>query len=274
MTQNIDLHLHSTKSDGTLDPIELVRLAAEKNLAAISITDHDAIEGYFEARDEAKKLGINLIPGVELSCEEEGKDIHILAYFIDGTDQRFLDYLETMRNHRRMRIYKMADKLKLLGLDLCADTLLDEIDGASPGRPHLAKKMYEQGLVKSVYEAFSRYIGENCPAYVKKFKLSVQECINLIHTIGGLAVLAHPAVYHRDYLIERFVEEGLDGIETIHSEHSIGDTKRYRKIARQYGLFETGGSDYHGMTHDHREFGTLPIPSSMLENMQKALAKK
>ncbi|MDX9702447.1 MAG: PHP domain-containing protein [Candidatus Auribacterota bacterium] len=271
MEKYIDLHIHSTKSDGLLDPLEIVRLASQKNLAAISITDHDSIEGYYCALNEAKKLGVTIVPGVEMSCEEEGKDIHLLGYFIDGTNRRFLEYLETMRQHRRIRIYKIADKLKLLGVDLCADTLLKELKTTSPGRPHIAKKLLEKGFVSSAYEAFSRYIGENCPAYVKKFKFSVKDCISLIHEIGGLAVLAHPAIYLKDHLIERFVKDGLDGLEVIHSEHSISDMKKYKAIAKQYGLLETGGSDFHGASHDRRELGGIPIPYSMLENMQQAL---
>lgn len=274
MEQYIDLHIHTTKSDGTYTPLEIVRMAAEKNLRAIAITDHDSIDGYYTARPEADARGIELIPGVEMSCEEEGKDIHLLGYFIDGTNKEFLDYLDTMRQHRKVRIYKMADKLKLMGIDLCADTLLNEIKGASPGRPHVAKKLLEQGMVKSIYEAFSRYIGENCPAYVKKFKLSVKECITLIHNIGGIAVLAHPAVYLKDHLIDQFVEDGLDGIEVYHSEHSIGDTNKYHEYAKHFGLIETGGSDFHGLSNDRREFGLLPIPYSLLENMKKTMSQR
>ncbi|MCD6459642.1 PHP domain-containing protein [bacterium] len=274
MAKFIDLHIHSTHSDGLLTPIEIIRKVAEHNLSAIAITDHDSISAYDEAAQEARRLNIELISGVELSCETEGRDIHILGYFVDGKNDAFIKFLEKMRYHRKKRIFKIAEKLNFIGIDFCAESLLKELKNASPGRLHVARKLLKDGKIKSIYEAFRCYIGENCPAYVKKFKLNINECIDLIHSIGGIAVMAHPGIYKMDHLIDIFKNYGLDGLEIFHSEHKSHQTKKYRKIAEENNLLVTGGSDYHGVQNDGRVLGALNIPYSLLEHMKEKLQEK
>lgn len=269
----IDLHIHTNKSDGIFSPIDIVNQAKETNLKAISITDHDTLDGYYDALDIAEKNKIELIPGIELSCEAQEKDIHILGYFIDGKNEEFVKYLEDMRAHRKMRIYKITEKLSNLSIDISPESILDEIKNASPGRLHVARKMVEKGKVKSIYEAFAKYIGENSPAYVKKKKISVKECIRLIHNIGGIAVLAHPGTYRKDHLISEFKELGLDGIEVYHPEHQFSDIRKYQEISKNLNLFVTGGSDFHGLPEDKREFGRMKIPYNLLEILRKSFLK-
>ena len=274
MDKFIDLHIHTTHSDGLLTPVEIINKASQTGLSAIAITDHDSISAYSEGLPEAQRLGIELISGVELSCEAEGKDIHVLAYLFDSQNEVFKKFLEKMRFHRKERIFKIADKLKYIGIDFCADSMLDEIQGAAPGRLHVARKMLKDGSIKSIPEAFHCYIGENCPAYVKKFKFQVHECIELVHSIGAIAVIAHPGVYKMDHLIESFVEHGLDGIEVLHSEHKKSQIKKYTKIAEKNNLLITGGSDYHGLPNDGRIIGTLNLPYTLLEKMKERLLKQ
>jgi len=269
----IDLHIHTNKSDGLFAPKEIIKLAKENGIKAISITDHDTIDGYYEALDNAKSDGIELVPGIELSCEAEERDIHILGYFIDGKNEEFVNYLHDMRHHRKLRIYKITEKLNALHIEISADSILNDLNNASPGRLHVARKMLEKGKVHSIYEAFAKYIGENSPAYVKKKKISVQDCIKLIHNIGGIAVLAHPGTYRKDHLIKEFKDFGLDGIEVYHSEHQFSDIKRYRETAKSLNLLITGGSDFHGLPEDKREFGKMNVPFSLLENLRKSLIK-
>ena len=271
MEKLIDLHIHTTHSDGLLTPAEIVMQAAENNLSAIAITDHDSISAYDEALPVAQKMGIELIPGVELSCETEGRDIHVLAYFVDTQNEVFIKFLEKMRFYRKERIFKIADKLKYIGIDFSAESLLDEIKNAAPGRLHVARKMLKDGSIKSIPEAFHCYIGENCPAYVKKFKFKVPECIELIHSIGAIAVVAHPGVYKMDHLINTFIDCGLDGLEVYHSEHKKSQVKKFLRLAEKNNLLITGGSDYHGLHNDGRILGSLNIPYILLENMKNKL---
>jgi len=271
MDKFIDLHIHTNHSDGILSSQEILTKAAKNNLSAIAITDHDSINAFDEALPYAERLGIELISGVELSCEAEDKDIHVLAYFVDSKNKVFSEFLEKMRFYRKERIFKIADKLKYIGIDFCAESLLKEIKDAAPGRLHVARKLLKDGSIKSIPEAFHCYIGENCPAYVKKFKFQVSECIELIHSIGAIAVIAHPGVYKSDHLINNFIECGLDGLEVFHSEHKKSQIKKYLKIAEKNNLLITGGSDYHGLQHDKRILGSLKIPYSLLEKMKERL---
>ncbi|RJP60274.1 MAG: PHP domain-containing protein [Candidatus Auribacter fodinae] len=269
MSKYIDLHLHTSKSDGSLSPEGIVKLSAQYGLSAIAISDHDTMEGYYDAIGYAREHNIELIPAVELSCEEENKDIHVLGYFIDGSNAEFTRFLETFRMHRRERVYRITEKLQELGIDISGDEILCGLDDASPGRLHIARALVQKGIVANTPEAFRKYIGEQCPAYVKKMKLSVKECIDLIHKIGGIAVLAHPGVYLKDHLIHLFIQHGLDGLEVFHSEHSFSDTKKYKQMAQSYGLLITGGSDFHGPHEDNRPLGELKIPYSYLDDLKQ-----
>jgi len=160
-----------------------------------------------------------------------------------------------------------------LGIDISVDYILSHLTTKSPGRLHVAKALLKKGVIYSIKDAFTKYIGENCPAYVKKKKMSIEECVGLIHKFKGLAVLAHPSIYNQDYLKEHLMNKNIDGIEVFHSEHGVGDINRFIDLARRNGLIMTGGSDFHGMMHSTRPFGVSEIPYSLLETLRKTHAE-
>lgn len=242
----IDLHIHTTASDGLLSPEKVVELAKELNLSALSIADHDTVNGYELAKEKAEELGIELIPAVELSIAYKKLDFHLLGYLIDYQDTAFKKKIESFRRERLIRGEKMVEKLNELGVDLRIDTVKTIAKDASVGRPHLADALLKEEYVKSYNEAFARYLGYHAPAYVPKKYLTPQEGIELIHKVKGLAILAHPGTSHRDELLPEFMEMGIDGIEAYHSQYDRFQTNHYVSWAKKYGLIYTGGSDCHG----------------------------
>ncbi len=273
MDKYIDLHIHTTFSDGTMTPREILDLTVNSNIKAISITDHDTMDGYFDAVDIIEEYDVELICGVELSCEQDEKDIHILAYFPHRVEKEFSDYLRELSDYRKIRVHKIVEKLNDLGIDISVEYILSGLTTNSPGRLHIARALLKKGVIYSIKDAFTKYIGEDCPAYVKKKKLSVEECHRLVHQFGGLAVLAHPCIYNQDYLKEHLINKNIDGIEVFHSDHGVGDINRFIDLARRNRLLMTGGSDFHGMMHKSRPFGTSEIPYSLLEILRETHAE-
>jgi predicted metal-dependent phosphoesterase TrpH len=264
-----DLHIHSTHSDGTLSPEEIVRLAAEAHLAAVSVTDHDNVAGVGEATDCGARLGVEVIPGVELSAIEDGSDIHMLGYFIDVSHEPLMEHLDLFRNARRIRAERMVEKLNKLGLDITIDAVLEKAGPAAIGRPHVAEALVDEGLVLSYEEVFRRYIGFGGPAYEPKYEISVVKAVDLIHDSGGLAVVAHPGVYLKEGTLKKIFDAGVDGIETVHPKHSAQTTDRFRALARELGLVETGGSDYHGDNRGSTLFADGTIPYEWVETLKR-----
>lgn len=241
-----DLHCHTTASDGLLSPTELVRLAAELGIKAIGITDHDTIQGWKEAEEAGIAYQITILKGIELNTYWHEKEVHILGYELDGSADSFTDKLRDLRNAREKRIVKILTRLKDLGIDISIDEVRQFAQGESIGRPHIGRALVERGYVGSIREGFDRYIGLGAPAYVPSLKLTPEEGIHLIREAHGVAVLAHPGVLRLEDGIPAWVKAGLQGIEVSHSEHQPEDEKRYLKIAQEYHLLTTGGSDFHG----------------------------
>ncbi|MFH0840261.1 MAG: PHP domain-containing protein [Candidatus Omnitrophota bacterium] len=269
MKKFADLHVHTFHSDGTFTPEEVVKVAHKKGLSAIAITDHDSVDGITPSMAAAKEYGMEIIPGVELTAEEENLEIHILGYFIDWKAEWFEDKLKKIRQARLERIYAMVDKLKSAGVDIDAEKVFKVSGPGAVGRLHLAMALYNEGITASISEAFRKYIGNKSPHYVRKYKLTPKEAADMIIKLGGVPVLAHPRVLARDDLIARFVEDGIRGIEVYHTEHVPNVMTRYEEMASQHGLLITGGSDCHGTGKGEVLLGKVKIPYSFVEALKK-----
>lgn len=264
-----DLHIHTKFSDGTFSPERIVRQAHQLGLSCIAITDHDTVCAIEPARREAESLGIELIPGVELAAEVDDYEIHILGYFIDWQAGWFGKKLEQICDVRRRRALAIIEKLRAFGISLDSDEVMREAALGSVGRLHVARIMERGGFVHSIQEAFNKYIGNGRPCYVKKFRLTPAEAINMIYRLKGLAVLAHPYTIGNDELIPGFVRLGLRGIEVYYPEHNKSTTGHYRDLAEKYGLLVTGGSDCHGLGKDRVLMGEVKIPYDLVEALKK-----
>ncbi|NLI98452.1 PHP domain-containing protein [bacterium] len=243
---SVDLHIHTSYSDGLYSPEEIVRLAHDTNLKGISITDHDTIAGVEEARIEARELGIDILSGVELSCELEGYEIHILGYFAPGRESELEEKLEWYQMKRTERASDILDRLKRHGIELDMNEVRRFSKGKSIGRLHVAKALIAQGRGSSIHEIFSRYLGPDGLAYVPKVKLAIPDAVDLIHEHQGVAVLAHPGMYRIPDAAERTVDY-LDGIEVWYPEHSPTLEDTLYAFAIENRLIPTGGSDFHGV---------------------------
>jgi predicted metal-dependent phosphoesterase TrpH len=267
-----DLHLHTTFSDGALSPKELVQRAQAVGLSIVSITDHDNVGAIDEAIETGKKLGVEIIPGVELSVTLNEKDIHLLAYFFDYKNQKLLDYLAFFRNERLKRAERIVQKLNDINIPLKLDAVLDQAGIGSVGRPHIASALLEKGLTGTYHEAFMKYIGVGAPAYEKKYQLSPKEATKLISQAGGLSFLAHPGKYTTEVELLDLIQNGLDGIEVVHPSHNAARQEFYRGVIHQYFLLECGGSDYHGGNkNDDDTLGVYTVSLDAVEDMRTRL---
>jgi len=248
INNKVDLHLHTYYSDGLFSTEELMLKASIAGLSAISITDHDIVDALYEAIPIGKDLGIEVIPGVEISAEHKGKEAHILAYYFDYKNEELLEYLKNFRNERLIRARKIVNKLNELNILMKFDDVLSHAKGnASIGRPHIAMALVDGGYVDNYYEAFNKFLGDDKPAFVKKPNISVPEAVKLISRCGGLSFIAHPGKSLRNSNnIYEIIEAGIDGIEVIHPSHTEFDIAFYQDLASQYFLLESGGSDFHG----------------------------
>lgn len=279
MHQRIDLHTHSTASDGTLTPTELMRAAKEAGLAAIALTDHDTFEGLAEARAEALQQDIELIPGCELSLDYNGLPTHLLALFVDESPGHVVGELTRVRVARAQRNITMLEKLHKVGVHLRLEEVERHAMGVV-GRPHMAQAMIEAGIVRTFEEAFNRFLGTGGLAYVPKAKLTPQEAIRAIHADNGLAVLAHPYLLsQQERQIEIMLTElaglGLDGVEVYYTEHSDKYTALIAGLAERLGLLASGGSDFHGSVKPGvklgRGRGGLFVRGEILDKMKQTL---
>jgi predicted metal-dependent phosphoesterase TrpH len=266
-----DLHLHTIFSDGTLSCEELVSNAGKAGLSAISIVDHDTVDGFARAKESGDQSGLEVISGVELTAEHEGSEIHLLGYLFDPGYQPLLEKLEFLKKTRIERIYKICDKLKKdMDVDLDPQAVFSLSGKGTVGRLHVARAMVKTGLIKSTYEAFYKYIGDRCPGYVSGFKLTPVEAIKLVKAAGGVPVLAHPYTLRRDELIPEFIRMGLMGLEVYYSEHTQGMVNFYLELVRKYGLIATGGSDFHGDAKPEVKLGSIKIPYELVERLKEA----
>ncbi len=268
----IDLHMHSTFSDGLKTPTELVEMAKRKALAAISLTDHDCLDGLNEALAAGRENGVEVLSGVELSSEFGGRDLHILGYGVDPDHDEFQKILKRFRDTRHARGLKIVEKLNAIGVSIDPADVIKKSGGGALGRPHIAAVMVEKGIVSTPGEAFEKYIAEGGPAYVPKYKMSPPEAIEHIRMAGGLAFMAHPGIFLED--IEEFyvlMKEEFDGVEVYHPRHGAKIIRKLTAIAEQHDLLISGGSDYHGFTSRDLPPGALNISYDVLAKIKERL---
>lgn len=267
----VDLHIHTIFSDGSSTVKEVLDAASAKGLKAISITDHDCTDAFPLACEMGAELGIEVIPGVELSSEIEGADIHVLGYYIDITNPTFVKKLSEMKDARYFRAKKMVENLNKQGIDLRFETVLSIAGVGAIGRPHIAAAMLREELVYSFREAFDKFIGYGSLAYVEKFKMHPKEVFDLIKQAGGVPVLAHPGVTQVDERIPEFIRDGLQGIEVYHTEHPPSAERHYSRIAKKHHLAVTGGSDFHSSNHNKSEIGIPQVPYLTVKSLKEKL---
>jgi len=269
-----DLHLHTNFSDGTFTPEELAEHGKRHQLAAMALTDHDTVEGCERMAAACKKLGIEFIPGTELTADSGGIELHLLGYFLDTHHQKLLAEIGKFQKVRQDRIREMVARLNQVNIPLQAETVFALANCRSPGRPHVGRALVQEGFCGSLDEAFERFLKKNRPAFVPKFKISALDAIALIHEAGGLAVMAHPGLNRSDQMIPALVDEGLDGIECFHTKHSPATSDHYLKIAARYGVLITGGSDCHGYSKGKPLIGTVKIPYERVKELKSAHANR
>jgi predicted metal-dependent phosphoesterase TrpH len=265
-----DLHTHTTASDGTLTPEALVAHAALRDLDVLAVTDHDSVAGVPGAIAAADGGPVRIVPGVELSAVHDGRDVHILGYFIDYEDPHLLSHLEDLRLARFRRAEAIVEALQQAGYELRIDDVLELAGGGSVGRSHVARALVNGGHVASVPDAFANLLGRGKPFYVTKDVRSPVEVLEVIRSAGGLSVLAHPGVTRVDDLLPALLKAGLSGIEAYHAEHSAEDRVRYARVAEEHCLLVTGGSDYHGIASPTADLGDVVLPSGALERFLAA----
>lgn len=272
-----DLHTHTTASDGMVEPEQQMMLAKQAGLAAIALTDHDTVAGIARARNIAEELGIELIPGVEISTVEDGVDIHVLGYFIDVTNDVFLARLSGLRATRDHRNEMMVSKLTELGIPLTMEEVVSELgrplaEGETVGRPHIADALVRRGVVRDMREAFDRYLGTGAAAYVNPPRITPSDAAAWIRDAGGAVVLAHPVLYGSDERVERIVQEiRPDGIEVWHSDHNKQDEAKYEALADRNGCLKTAGSDFHGARQGkvfHGQLGSRRVSMNVVQELR------
>ena len=272
MTAGVDLHSHTTASDGTLSPAELVRAAVKRGVRVLAITDHDSTDGLAAARAEAAQHPpLIIVPGLEINCDVPGAEVHVLGYYVDDAAGWFQDFLREQRAERVARVHRIAERLAELGMPIDPADVFALVREGSAGRPHVAQVMVQRGYVKSVREAFDRWLHTNGPANVPRRRLTPEDAVAIIRRAGGVPVFAHPGLAGRDELIPDMIAAGLMGIETYYAEHSATQTAHYKELCRAYGLVATGGSDYHGERSGRTNpLGHPPVPMSVFEELQQA----
>lgn len=273
----VDLHTHTTESDGSFTPEELILEAKRVGLSAIAITDHDSISGIKKASPIAAEYRIELIPGVELSTDYNGKEVHVVGLFIDIEDESFLAKIKEFKENRDNRNMIMVENLQKEGFAITMEALLAENPDCVITRANIARFLYEHGMIPSIQTAFEKYIGDNCKCYVNRFKITPMDAVRLIKNAGGTAILAHPLLYHMsDTVLQKMVNEmkeaGLDGIEAIYCTYSPSEERQMKCFARENGLLISGGSDFHGTTKPKLNlatgYGKLYIPYDVLEQIK------
>jgi 3',5'-nucleoside bisphosphate phosphatase len=245
----IDLHLHTTVSDGRCTPGELVQRVRDAGVSVMAVTDHDTVGGVADVQALAAANGMLAIPGIEITAVEHERDVHILGYFFDPEHAALAEFLAAQRAIRLDRVRAIGERLAALGMPVDLDSVLAEggiQNGRSIGRPRVARVMVDAGYVGDTREAFDKWLGRGCPAFVARAGAPIEEVIAIVHRAGGLVSLAHPGRTHIDARLEPLAAAGLDALEVYHSDHDAGAVSRYGEIARHLGLLVTGGSDFHG----------------------------
>jgi len=264
-----DLHIHTYFSDGTFTPTEVVNTAKRRGIACIGICDHDCVMGLEQTIAAGEKQGIEVVPGIEVTAEHEGHEIHILGYFIDWRDPKLIEFITHMRKIRVNRIYEMVRLLNKRGINVSAKEVFIISGKGSVGRLHLALAIHRKGHTRYPGEAFKLYIGEGKPCYVGMFNITPEEAITTIIEAGGVPVLAHPGVAALDRFIPEYVKSGLKGIEVYHTDHSTTMKKHYLKLAESMNLIVTGGSDCHGLGKGQILLGKITVDYAVVEELRR-----
>ena len=275
----VDLHTHTTESDGSFTPEELILEAKRVGLSAIAITDHDSISGIKKAAPIAAEHGIELIPGVELSTDYNGKEVHVVGLYVDIENEYFLSKIKEFKENRDSRNAIMVENLQKEGFSITMEELVAENPDCVITRANIARFLYEHGMIPTIQTAFEKYIGDNCKCYVNRFKITPMDGVRLIKEAGGTAILAHPLLYHMsDATLQKMVDEmkeaGLDGIEAIYCTYTPSEERQMKHFAQENHLLVSGGSDFHGTTKPNLNLGTgygkLHIPYEVLENIKNS----
>ncbi len=269
-----DLHTHSSASDGTLSPSEIVRSASGLGVPAVAITDHDTVDGVAEALAEGLRCGVHVIPGVELSAGVGDRGMHILGYHIDHTDPTLLARLAGLREIRMTRAERIVTALQRDGITITPDDVEAAADGGTIGRAHIARLLVENGAASSVADAFERLLGEGRPYYVPKPVSEPADAVGLIVAAGGVPVLAHPQLSRVDDLIPELVSAGIRGLEAYHAQHDPATAARYAQLAESLGLVVTGGSDFHDPDRDGVSLGDGGLPVEAIEALGWAAGRR
>ena len=271
MSRGVDLHSHTTASDGSLTPRELVREAVKRGVRVLAITDHDSTGGLAEAFAEAAlHPPLTIVPGLEINCDVDGGEVHVLGYYIDYQADWFQTFLSEQRAERVARVHRIAARLAELGMPIEPEEVLALVQEGSAGRPHVAQVMVKRGYVKSVREAFDKYLRAGGPANVPRRRLPPAEAVAVIRRAGGVPVFAHPGLAGQDAMIPDLVRAGLMGIEVYYAEHSAAQTAAYLALCRDHGLMATGGSDFHGpQTGRTNPLGTPAVSMAVWEELKQ-----
>jgi predicted metal-dependent phosphoesterase TrpH len=269
----VDLHMHSTASDGSLPPEEVVAAAKIAGVAAIALTDHDNLDGIPEATRAANAAGIRVVPGVELSAYDGAREIHLLALHVSNPGPLELR-LSMFRNARETRAQQIVDQLNRIGVPVTFESVMVEAAGGAVGRPHIARALIKGGQVRDSREAFDRYLGAGKAAFVEKERLEIREAIEITHAAGAIAIWAHPGPDGRRERLEPLVAMGLDGVEVRHPSHNTDDAERLAALADFFGLLYSGGSDWHGLPGGYRSIGGMHIPGAWLDKQDEVVNRR
>ena len=269
----VDLHTHSTASDGSRTPADVVSEARRAGLVAVALTDHDTVAGLEDARTAGREQGVRVISGVELSAVEDDTETHVLGLHLADTAMLERD-LAGLRAMRLARAERIVSRLNELGVRIEFADVLEQAAGGAVGRPHIARALMSHGWATDVRDAFDRYLGNGRAAFVPKDRLAVTDAIAMIHRAGGLAVLAHPGATGTRQRIEALAKAGLDGVEVRHPSHGAEDVARLTALVEYFGLVPSGGSDWHGATDGHRVLGMMRVPAAWVARQEARLARR
>jgi 3',5'-nucleoside bisphosphate phosphatase len=271
----IDLHLHTTASDGRLTPAELVDRAAQAGLTVLSVTDHDTVQAVDEVMAPANERGLRVVPGVEITAVDDGRDVHMLGYFVDHHDEALVQFLSRQRGLREERAREIGRRLATLGVPIDMEALLEHAratPGTSIARPWLARELVRAGHVASVQEAFDRWLAHGQPAFVPRIGPSPFDILDVVHAAGGIVSFAHPGVTRKDGLLPPLAEAGLDAVEVHHSDHSLEMREFYTGLAGSLGLATSGGSDFHGYGETRAALGSVQLPPDEFATLEARAA--
>lgn len=259
-----DLHTHSTYSDGSYTPLELILYAAQKGLEGLSITDHDTVDAYPEALTLGQEYHLQILPGVEFSCHYKGQSVHILGYSFDYTHPSLLELCRRHKERRKNRNLEILEKLKKIGFVITEEELINSAKGAV-GRPHIAKLLVEKGYVVDIPHAFKQYIGDGKRCYAHGITFTIEETLHVIHEAKGLAVLAHPHLHHSPYFVKELLKFPFDGLEAEYSQMPLEKNALWINLAKENHLLTTGGSDFHCSIKPTIDLGDTMVKREQIE---------